>query len=94
LGSDDAEGRLGCTTVIRDADTTVFAANAATVCGPAFYPTEKVMFASDYPFDPEKGTGYICETLRILDSLNLAKDVQEKIFRGNLENITGKMFVK
>jgi len=46
------------------------------------------------PFDPEKGTGYIRETLRILDSLNLAKDVQEKIFHGNLEKITGMKFGK
>ena len=76
------------------ADTAVFGADAATVCGLAFYPTEKVLFASDCPFDPEKGTGYIRETLRILDSLNLAKDVQEKIFHGNLEKITGKRFVK
>ena len=76
------------------ADTAVFGADAATVCGLAFYPTEKVLFASDCPFDPEKGTGYIRETLRILESLNLAKDVQEKIFHGNLEKVTGKRFVK
>jgi len=29
-----------------------------------------------------------------LDSLNLAKEVQEKIFHGNLEKITGMRFVK
>ena len=39
------------------ADTAVFGADAATVCGLAFYPTEKIVFASDCPFDPEKGTG-------------------------------------
>jgi uncharacterized protein len=76
------------------ADTAVFGADAATVCGLAFYPAEKVVFASDCPFDPEKGTGYIRETLRILDGLNLAKDVREKIFYRNLERITGKTFVK
>jgi predicted TIM-barrel fold metal-dependent hydrolase len=76
------------------ADTAVFGADAATVCGLAFYPVEKVVFASDCPFDPEKGTGYIRETLRILDALNLAKDVQDKIFFRNLEKITGKTLVK
>jgi predicted TIM-barrel fold metal-dependent hydrolase len=76
------------------ADTAVFGADAATVCGLAFYPIEKVVFASDCPFDPEKGTGYIRETLRILESLNLAKDVKEKIYYKNLEGITGKKFVK
>ena len=76
------------------ADSAVFGSRAATVCGLDFYGFEKVLFASDCPFDPEKGTGYIRETLRILDSLNLAKDVQEKIFYKNLEKITGKTFVK
>jgi uncharacterized protein len=76
------------------ADTAVFGADAATACGLAFYPAEKVLFASDCPFDPEKGPGYIRETLRILDSLSLAKDVQEMIFHGNLERITGKTWVK
>lgn len=76
------------------ADTAAFGADAATVCGLAFYPTEKVLFASDCPFDPEKGPGYIRETLRILDSLDLAKDKREAIFFRNLEAITGKTFVK
>jgi aminocarboxymuconate-semialdehyde decarboxylase len=76
------------------ADTAVFGADAATVCGLAFYPADKVVFASDCPFDPEKGPGYIRETLRILGGLNLAKDVQDMIFYGNLEKITGKKFVK
>src|SRR3974390_671651 len=72
------------------ADTAVFGADAATVCGLAFYPTEKVVFASDVPFGPKKGPGYIRETLRILDGLNLANDVRDKIYHGNLERITGK----
>jgi len=76
------------------ADTAVFGADAATVCGLGFYPVEKVVFASDCPFDPEKGPGYIRETLRILDSLNLAKDTQDKIFFRNLEKITGQTFAK
>jgi uncharacterized protein len=76
------------------ADTAVFGADAATVCGLAFYPSEKVVFASDCPFDPEKGPGYIRETLRILDGLSLAKDVREGIFYRNLERITGKALVK
>ena len=76
------------------ADTAVFGADAATVCGLEFYPADKVVFASDCPFDPEKGTGYIRETLRILTGLDLTKEVREKIFFRNLEKITGKTFVK
>jgi aminocarboxymuconate-semialdehyde decarboxylase len=75
-------------------DTAVFGADAGTVCGLAFYPVENVVFASDCPFDPEKGTGYIRETLRILESLNLPKDKLEKIYFKNLENLTGTKLVK
>ncbi len=76
------------------ADTAAFGADAATACGLAFYPSEKIVFASDCPFDPEKGTGFIRETLRILEGLDLSKEVKDGIFFGNLERITGKKFVK
>jgi predicted TIM-barrel fold metal-dependent hydrolase len=75
-------------------DTAVFGSHAATVCGLAFFPLDKVVFASDCPFDPEKGTGYIRETLKILDSLDLSKEARDKIYYKNLERITGKTFVR
>jgi uncharacterized protein len=76
------------------ADTAVFGARAATVCGLDFYPLEKVVFASDCPFDPEKGTGYIRETLKILDGLPMPKGDREKIYYRNLEALTGVTLVK
>ena len=71
----------------------MFGSDAATVCGLAFYPHDRVLFASDCPFDPEKGPGYIRETLRILTSLDLSKDDRERISFRNLERIIGKTFV-
>ena len=47
------------------ADTAVFGSKAATLCGLEFYGSDRVLFASDSPFDPEKGPGYIRDTLRI-----------------------------
>ena len=76
------------------ADTAAFTAEAATVCGMAFYPLEKIVFASDCPFDPEKGTMYIRETLRILDKLDLTAEQRAQVYQGNLERITGKRFGK
>ena len=52
------------------ADTAVFTSDAATELGMKFYPLEKIVFASDCPFDPEKGTMYIRETIRIIDALD------------------------
>jgi len=75
-------------------DTAVFGGKPATECGLAFYPTEKVVFASDCPFDPEKGTYYIRETLKILDSIDMSKKKRKAIMYGNLEEITGRTLVK
>lgn len=76
------------------ADTAVFGARAATVCGLDFYPLNQVIFASDCPFDPEKGPGYIRETMKILDTLPLSKADREKIYYKNFEALTGVKFVK
>jgi aminocarboxymuconate-semialdehyde decarboxylase len=76
------------------ADTAVFTSDAATELGMKFYPLEKIVFASDCPFDPEKGTMYIRETLRIIDALNLTKEQRDQVYYKNLERITGKTFVK
>ena len=76
------------------ADTAAFTARAATVCGLDFYPLDKVVFASDCPFDPEKGTMYIRETLKILESLPMSKSDRDKIYFRNLEAMTGVKLVK
>jgi len=76
------------------ADTAVFGGEPATKCGLEFYPLEKIVFASDCPFDPEGGTMYPRETLRILDSLNIPKADREAIDYKNLEKVTGVTLVK
>jgi aminocarboxymuconate-semialdehyde decarboxylase len=75
------------------ADTAAFGGVPATKCGLEFYPIEKILFASDCPFDPEGGTMYPRVTLQILESLNLPKADQDKIYFQNLERITGKKLV-
>ena len=76
------------------ADTAVFGGKPATVCGLAFFPTDKVLFASDCPFDPEKGPGYLRDTLKSLDALGLSKEDRAKVDYKNLEALTGHKFVK
>lgn len=76
------------------ADTAAFTARAATICGLDFYPIDKVVFASDCPFDPEKGTMYIRETIKILDSLPMSKADREKIYWKNFEAMCGVKLVK
>ncbi len=76
------------------ADTAVFGSRAATLCGLEFYGAEKVIFASDCPFDPEQGTQYIRETIKIIDGLDIPKTVKEAIYFRNIEHLTGKAFVQ
>jgi predicted TIM-barrel fold metal-dependent hydrolase len=71
------------------ADTAVFGSRAATVCGLSFYHADKVLFASDSPFDPERGPGYIRDTMQVLDSIEMPADVREKICFRNAQKLFG-----
>jgi len=74
------------------ADTAVFGSRAATECGLSFFGAEQVMFASDAPFDPEGGTLYIRETIKILDNLPLSDEDRRKIYQGNAERLFNRTF--
>jgi predicted TIM-barrel fold metal-dependent hydrolase len=76
------------------ADTAVFGGEGATVAGKMFYPLDKILFASDCPFDPEKGPGYIRETIKLVDKMDWTKEQRDQVYYKNLERITGKTFVK
>jgi aminocarboxymuconate-semialdehyde decarboxylase len=71
------------------ADSAVFGSRAATVCGLEFFGADKVLFASDCPFDPEKGPGYIRDTIAVLESLDLSPADREKINFRNAEALFG-----
>ena len=65
------------------ADTALFGAYEATVCGLRFFGVDRVLFASDAPFDPEKGPMYIRETIKIVDRLEISDADREKIYWRN-----------
>ena len=70
-------------------DTALAGARAPTVCGISFFTPDRVLFASDCPFDPEKGKGYIRDTIAVIESLDLARDDREKICHRNAEAMFG-----
>jgi len=76
------------------ADTAVFGGEGATVAGKMFYPLDKIVFASDCPFDPEKGPGYIRETIKLVDKMDWTKEQRDQVYYKNIEKMTGKTFVK
>lgn len=69
------------------ADTALFGAREATVCGLKFFGPERVLFASDSPFDPEKGSAYIRWTSEIIDSLDIKPAERQAIYEGNARRL-------
>jgi predicted TIM-barrel fold metal-dependent hydrolase len=69
------------------ADTALFGAKEATMLGIKFFGSERTLFASDMPFDPEKGTAYIRWTIEIIDSLNITSAERQAIYEGNAKRI-------
>lgn len=70
------------------ADTAMFGARAATRCGLDFFGTDRVLFASDMPFDPTPGL-YMRETIRVIESLDLDPQQKDRIYFGNAERLLG-----
>ena len=69
------------------ADTAVFGSISATQCGLDFFGADNVLFASDSPFDPEKGPMYIRETIKIIDQLDISEQERSQIYQGNAERL-------
>ena len=65
------------------ADTALSGALPATECGLAFFGADRVLFATDMPFDPEKGPGFIRETVRVIDNMRASQEDKQKIYEGN-----------
>jgi aminocarboxymuconate-semialdehyde decarboxylase len=70
-------------------DTALAGARAPTICGISFFTPDHVLFASDCPFDPEKGKGYIRSTIAVMQSLELSTAEMEKICHRNAERMFG-----
>ena len=69
------------------ADTALFGSVSGTQCGLDFFGVDQILFASDSPFDPEKGPGYIRETIRLIDELPISDEDRMKIYEGNTRRL-------
>lgn len=65
------------------ADTALFGNRPGIECGLAFFGVDRVLFASDMPFDPEKGTYNIRETIKDIEGLQISDADRRKIYEGN-----------
>ena len=71
------------------ADTASFGSTKAIEHAIEFFGEDRVMFASDAPFDPEKGPMYIRETIKILDNLDIPETTRRKIYQDNAAALLG-----
>ena len=71
------------------ADTASFGSARAILHAMEFFGEDRVLFASDAPFDPEKGPMYIRETIRIIEELDITETQRAKIFQDNAVALLG-----
>ena len=64
-------------------DTVLGGAAAPLACGLAFFGPDRVVSASDCPFDPEEGPMFIREGIASIESLKLSDNDARKIYFGN-----------
>lgn len=64
-------------------DTVLGGSASALRCGLDFFGADRVVFASDCPFDPEGGPMFIREGIRSVEDLGLSETDKRKIYFGN-----------
>ena len=69
------------------ADTALNGDVCATICGHAYFGTERCLFATDAPFDSEKGRGLIAGTIAAVNALDISPAEREQIFSGNARSL-------
>ncbi len=69
------------------ADTASFGSPAAIECGRGFFGLDRLLFATDMPFDPEQGPGYIRDTLRAIGRMDLTAEERKAILWSNAQRV-------
>jgi predicted TIM-barrel fold metal-dependent hydrolase len=66
-------------------DTATFGSQAALTCALAFFGIDRMLFASDMPFDPEGGLSYIRTTQQAVATLEVTEAERQQILNGNAQ---------
>ncbi|HJQ94287.1 MAG TPA: amidohydrolase family protein [Acidimicrobiia bacterium] len=69
------------------ADTAMMGARHAIECSMEFFGVEHMLFASDSPYDPEKGPGFIRETIGNIEGMDLTDEERNKIYAENARRL-------
>jgi aminocarboxymuconate-semialdehyde decarboxylase len=55
------------------------------MCSIAFFGIDHVVFATDYPFGPDGGRGFLEQSVQAIDSLRLTNEEKSKVFSANAQ---------
>jgi len=69
------------------ADTASFGSQSAIECGQAFFGAERLLFATDMPFDPGQGPDYIRSTLAAIGAMELTDEQRQVILSQNARQL-------
>jgi aminocarboxymuconate-semialdehyde decarboxylase len=70
-------------------DSATFGSRRAIEHAVEFFGEDRVLFASDAPFDPEGGPMYIRETIRIIDAMDISDALRRKLYQDNAVALLG-----
>ena len=73
------------------ADCATFGSKAAIECAINLFGVEHMVFASDMPFDPEDGFGYVRRAYRDVDALSISEEEKDAIRYKNALRILKKI---
>jgi len=68
-------------------DTALFGAWHAMESGLAFFGADHVLFGTDFPFDPEKGPGFVRDTIAAMEKMRASATDKTKIYEGNARRL-------
>ena len=68
-------------------DTALFGAWHAMESGLAFFGAERILFGTDMPFDPDKGPGFIRDTIAAMEKMRASDAERAAIYEGNARRL-------
>jgi aminocarboxymuconate-semialdehyde decarboxylase len=68
-------------------DTALFGSAPAMECGLAFFGVDRVLFGTDYPFDPEGGPGFVRDTIGAMERMRASAEDKQRIYEGNARRL-------
>jgi aminocarboxymuconate-semialdehyde decarboxylase len=68
-------------------DTALFGAWHGMESGLAFFGADHVLFGTDMPFDPEKGPGFIRDTIGAMERMRASAEDKANIYAGNARRL-------